>query len=218
MKNKIIVIILLFIQPCQADWLIFPPIRRINHKNKTFNDISSHCKNDFRDSDLTTVVHENCHSCSNYLLNQVGKYGKYNCFYVLNNIGYRVLNRKTLSMSNLANNIPQKYRGGIYNLYLIKSQRDYQDRPSYLLDEQTAYTAGTIYAINAGDTYRADDSGYRMLEMMVYCVYLKKLANQPDITEIVDFQIARCKRVYNRLPKKNQKVIENYKNLLEVIK
>jgi hypothetical protein len=216
MKFKAILILLSTVTICHADWLIFQPIRKYNNKNPIISDVASHTKDVYSDSDHATVSHETCHGINNDLRNRF--HGSYNCFYLMGNLGYRVKEVKTINLNDVAKAIPEKYRGGIYQLYLVSQQRWWKNEPSYLLDEQTAYTAGTGAALVEGNDFRADDSGFRMLEMMVYCNYLKKLANQKDISEVVDYQNKTCIRIYkNFLPKKNEKVIQNYKNLLEVM-
>lgn len=218
MINKLCFILLFISNICFSQSFDIKSQYKVNYKNPVLQDLYSYFKSDFSDNDKATVAHEVTHDANNQLSNKYGK-GNYYCYYLLNGVCYKLkkCHGKT-KLNDIAGLIPNKYRGGIYNLYLIQQQQYFADEPIYLFDEQIAYTHGTISAMAEGDDFRADDSGYRMIEMMIYCCYVNKTLKQSDIQKLTRFQISRVRFIYNRLPKKNPKVTENYNNLMEVLK
>lgn len=214
-----IILVLFFANIADAQWIKFSPIRASSNRNsKILEDLSSHTTRTYYDVDNTHAAHELLHFVNSEIRNKLFHQGyrKHNTIYVLNDVGFLV-KEPNFKLKDLAQNIPKRYRGQVYNLYLIKQQKDWNDQPSYMLDEHAAYTAGTMCAMEIKDFNRAQDSGFRMLETLIYCHFLKRMANQPDITKIVDWQTARCKRLYSEINITNHQMIHNYELLQEIL-
>lgn len=221
MIYKYILWIILFLPTiCQAQWIKFPSVK--NPGNTSCNileDLSSHAQENYYSDDTVNIAHEMCHFVNSDIRNKLFRQGyrKHNTFYVLNNVAYLIKEPNNLKLSDLAASIPKKYRGQVYHLYLIKQQQDWNNTPSYILDEHVAYTIGTMCGIEINDDFRTQDSGHRMIETLIYCHFLKDLANQPDITKFVDWQTKRIERLYKNINVTNPIMIKNY-NLLQEIK
>lgn len=211
-----ILIVFLICSTSHAQILHFKPLRKSNYKNPIVADAESHDPQPTKDNDLVTVTHECVHGASNVLRNKANA-SEYNAFYILDDLGYKVKEVKSFKLKDLANNIPQKHRKQIYKLYLVDSQQWWQDSPTYIVDEWNAYTCGTIAGIELKDDFRTQDSGFRMLEMAVYCQYLKRMANQDDITEFIDFLTERNLEVCKKIKMTNPKIIKNLETLKEVL-
>lgn len=214
------IIFLFYISICNAQWIKFASIKNPTNTNcDILEDLSSHSKENYYSNDTVNAAHELCHFVNSDIRNKLFRQGyrKHNTFYVLNNVAYLIKEPNNLKLSDIAKSIPTRYRGQVYNLYLIQQQRDWNDTPSYILDEHVAYTIGTMCGIEINDDFRTQDSGHRMIETLIYCHFLKRLANQPDINKIVDWQTQRIERLYKSINVTNPKMIQNY-NLLQEIK
>lgn len=219
MRYLFIFFLLCFTSTVHAQWIKCPPTRTPFNKNcRILEDLSGHVSQTYSDPDDAHVAHELCHFASSDIRNKLFNLGyrKHNTFYVLNNVAFLV-QEPNFKLQDLAKNIPVRYRGQVYNLYLVRQQRDWNDQPSYILDEHTAYTTGTMCAMEVNNMARAQDSGFRMLETLIYSIILKRMAHQKDIDTIVDWQTARCKRLYSEMTVTNPQLLQNYKLLQEIL-
>jgi hypothetical protein len=191
-------------------------LRPSKYQNALENDAYRHSVNPFTSGDSATITHECVHDVSSRLRKISGP--QYNCFYILDGFGYKVKEIKTFKLKDVAQKIPPEYRGDIYQLYLVSQQKYWNDEPSYILDEWNAYTCGTAAALRDKDNVRAQDSGFRMLEMAIYAQYLKDMAKQNDITFFVDFLTTRNFAICEKLEMTNAKMIKNYKILKTIVK
>jgi len=76
-----------------------------------------------------------------------------------------------MTMRSYANKIPEAIRGNIYEQYMVKQQRWWDDHPCYPWDEWTAYLNGSLTRLELGITTDSSEVQF-MLEMMVYSSYV----------------------------------------------
>lgn len=130
----------------------------------------------------STNVHETVHGINSYLRN---KHYKENCngFYAGNGYGIIVVNPK-LRLRQVQNYVPHSLRGYRYKLYFEKQLGDWDDTPTYHIDEWSAYIAGAESAVddaiqNIGIKEKSDSvSG--SLEFSIYCVALAMATKDLD--------------------------------------
>ena len=201
-----------------AEFVKIKPISPRGNQGKFLSDILSQSPNPglYSDPDLVTSAHENIHGINSRIRQLAGV--NTNGFYLLNGIGYIIKEPKNFTLTDVAKSIPPKYRGQIYNLYLIDAAIAWNNQPSYIFDEAVAYQGGTLVGIDLGLLERAEDSFFRALEMNIYAIYMTGLSKDQDIAKLARFLTERNIIIYNKLPKNNPKVKRNYQYLLEVMK
>ena len=172
----------------------YPPIRSVTNFDSVINDIESHlpANHPYWDRDPITFTHEGTHGINSQLRNLFGKPG----FYLLDNRAV-VLNREPLTTLTLVSRlVPVSLRGDVYNLYLIQSRRWWENQPSYLFDEWTAYTNGAEARRQLAIHERAETVRY-MLEFCVYstCVPWAAKSDDPQVRSFLMWQIERSLRI-----------------------
>lgn len=199
MMNKYLLIILLLFsfQSVNAQWIDFQPIANRQAKGKFLTDIYNHCTHPYNDSDLVTSAHESTHDVHSYLDNHNNGF---EVLYCCDNRAFKVTKIKDFKLSTLANKVPQKYRGGVYNLYLVSQRQYFEDAPTYVLDEGIAYQNGVIVGLEThAPGNRSSDSLDHALEMNIYSIFLAKMANHEDLYYFVTWQAKRNIELYNRV-------------------
>lgn len=186
MQQKIMVMLVLltiFLPSISyGKWIKIQPLRQAG--DTFLSDIVSQCPNPevYRDSDTVTTGHESVHGVNSRIRNMNPGY---NGYYFLNGDAYIVRTPKNVTLSSVAWNTPQEWRGKIYNLYLIQQQQYWNDSPLYVLDECTAYLAGACVGIEINNKHRTQESFDHALEMFGYARVAQKLAgNYPDSQEL----------------------------------
>jgi thiol-disulfide isomerase/thioredoxin len=177
-------------------WLSFAPIRDAGNLPPILADVESHLPagHTYDDPDRITTVHECTHGINSELRQ---KYGQ-PCFYMLDDGVARLTEPKT-TLSAVARNVPQSLRGEVYNLYLVNAQRDWNEQPSYVFDEWSAYTNGSRARNELGIKDRQETVRY----MMEFCIYATCVArcdngNDPNLKEFLKYQIERCVAIYDK--------------------
>lgn len=149
-----------------SGWVIYSPIRDIKDNNPVLQDIRNHLPSthQFASHDKVNYVHEGTHGINAQLRRKYHKPG----FYCLNNKAY-IFNRESPgTLNDVAVMIPQSLRGNAYHLYLISQQKDWNNQPSYLFDEFSAYINGSKSREKTDRT----DTIENMLQFIVYCYYV----------------------------------------------
>ncbi len=143
-----------------------------------FEDICAHTSNVFSSDDVVTRVHESIHQINSELRN------KHDCpaFYILQNKALLV-DEPACKLSDVAKEIPQNQRGPNYQLYLVQAQQYWQNQPTYVLDEWSAYRAGAICAKETG--VRVEDAQNHKNEFDKYAEALVRLA--PELKVFLDY-------------------------------
>lgn len=153
--------------------------KRIN-EDSVYADIINRSKNPVLNETRPTNGHETTHMLNSQIRNESGKG---NGFYVTQGRGFLVKEPK-MRKSAVAAFIPSSCRGYRYPTY-ITGQREWDDMPTYLIDEWSAYNNGADVAIddkNKGRKVENADEVSGCIEFSIYCVALCMAIekNDPD--------------------------------------
>jgi thiol-disulfide isomerase/thioredoxin len=138
------------------------------------------------------IDHEACHSFHATLRNQYGRPTVY-----LGGGLAAVVDEPAVRLSAVANAVPDRHRGPAYNLYLVQAQRWWDQQPTYILDEQAAYIAGTFWYRHRNDRKAESYSAARAKELSRYATVLLRLAralpgyDSRQLAAIVEYQWMR---------------------------
>ena len=180
---RIITIFLLLVvcQPAPAApvWTPWPPLRAAPGLGPVVSDIESHLPNGhpYREPDRIGWTHEGTHGINSRLRNQFSRPG----FYVLNNQAV-LLREPATTLAAVARVVPPSLRGEVYSLYLLQAQGDWNEQPSYIYDEWTAYTNGLEARYRLGITDRQETGRYAT-ECIVYAMCVPWTAQSRDQQE-----------------------------------
>ena len=117
---------------------------------------------------------------------------KHGCpaFYCLNNKAI-LIQEPTTTLSAVAEIVPPSLRGKVYDTYLIDAQHDWQDHPSYILDEFIAYTQGGLARKELGIQDRYEEVCFG-IEFIVYSVCVARASGSDDqLREFLRWNIER---------------------------
>ncbi len=171
------------------------PIRNVGNLNGIIADIESHLPvgHPYRDSDKITWVHEGTHGINSRLRNEFGRPG----FYVLNNKAVLLKGEPRTTLTRVARLVPVSLRGDVYYLYLVEQRRWWDNQPSYIFDEWTAYINGTYARHWLHIQSRTETVNY-MLEFVVYstCVPWSAKSDDPQLRNFIMWQIKRSMKLY----------------------
>lgn len=178
----------------------------------------------------TTNVHETVHGINNELRNYYKQNLKQNVnvFYAGGGKAILVHNPK-LTIRDIIPYIPAILKGYRYNLYFVKQLGDWNDVPTYHMDEWSAYIAGAECGVSdAGlrlNTERSDCvSG--ALEFSIYCTALalavknkdpEYWSNNEQFKNAIQYFLIKSERVFfegkDLFPSKEQdKLLEHLRN------
>lgn len=150
-----------------------------------------------------TWAHETSHGLASRLRMQQGG-RKCNVLYCLQGRA-AVIDEPRGTLSAVAKLVPRSLRGPSFKLYLVEQQRYWQNEPTYMLDEWTAYINGS----ECGSEVAEDGWHYELLQACNFCVYSLAMAQavstsdpQYDHTQLrafVRFNIGRTRAIWQRL-------------------
>jgi hypothetical protein len=132
----------------------------------------------------STNVHETVHGINNQLRNQYKIQLKKNIngFYAGHGRGIIIENPK-LTIRDIIPYIPNSVRGYRFNLYFVQQLGDWNDVPTYPIDEWTAYIAGAECAVDDirnGLEIPKSDYVSGSLEFSIYCTVLAMVVSKKD--------------------------------------
>lgn len=160
--------------------------RSVEPENLVYSEILSHSKSEpFGDEHgRSTNAHETVHGINNQLRNGYKSILKKNVngFYAGAGKGIIVENPK-LTIRDIIPNIPAILRGYRYNLYFVDQLGDWNDVPTYPIDEWSAYIAGAECAVddtNHGINIPKSDYVSGALEFSIYCTALALTVKEKD--------------------------------------
>lgn len=144
-----------------------------------YNDIMNHSKSaPFGDRHgRSTNAHETVHGINSYLRNKYSQELKKNIngFYAGNGYGI-LLDNPDLRLRQVAPYVPKSVRGYRYPLYFEKQLVDWDDTPTYHIDEWAAYIAGAECSVDDFNNKiiysEKSDSVSGSLEFSIYCTAL----------------------------------------------
>ena len=150
------------------------------------------------------AAHETTHGVNSRLRQMYS--GGVNCFFVGQGKAF-VCREPRVRLSDVLARVPAELRGNGCALYLQQQQRDWNDQPTYCLDEWTAYVNGAIVGFDIG---RPE---WMELERAIeFCGYATALlcaiedldpgyADKAALSEFVSWQICRVSVLCERAKK-----------------
>lgn len=181
----------------QPNFTHYAPIRQVSGLEHIVADIESHLPSNhpYRDNDKITWVHEGTHGINSQLR---GLYGK-PAFYVLRDRAIVLQKEPQTTLSEVARGIPISLRGDVYVLYLINSQRWWNNEPEYLFDEFVAYTNGSEARRQLAISERSESVRY-MLEFCVYSTSVQIHSRNKDEStrNFLKWNIERAMKIYKQ--------------------
>ncbi len=175
------------IDSASAEWIEVPPLRQVQttQLGNVLADIESRMPTGhvYRDQDMVTWAHETTHGI-NSRLRVAQKRPRVNVFYVTHGRAI-VLAEPRVKLAHVAAAVPPRLRGGVYQLYLQQSLRDWNDSPLYVLDEWMGYTNGTAALVDLRvlglwrGGARSDTTEY-MIEFAGYAAALLSVVERDD--------------------------------------
>lgn len=131
-----------------------------------------------------TNVHETVHGINSYIRNKFYK-EKMNGFYAGSGYGILVKNPK-LRLRQIKDYVPLSLRGYRFKLYFEQQLGDWDDTPTYHMDEWSAYISGAECAVDdaiKGIQFKEkSDSVSGALEFSIYCTALAMATKDLDKT------------------------------------
>lgn len=170
----------------------------------------------------STNVHETVHGINSYIRNQYYK-EKMNGFYA--GAGYGVLVKNpNLRLRQIRNYVPQSLKGYRFKLYFEQQLGDWDDTPTYHIDEWSAYIAGAESSV---DDARKDiklkeksDSVSGALEFSIYCTALAMATKdldkeywekEPQLKQVINYFLIKAEKIFfegqELFPSKTQELL-----------
>lgn len=132
----------------------------------------------YRDADRITWAHETTHGLNaNIRIANFTSGRRINTFYVLDGKAI-ILDEPDFRLTKVASTIPSSLRGDIFDTYMIKQAKTWDDCPLYTFDEWVAYQNGAACRNDLKIEDRAETVRY-MFEMAVYASYTLMLDDDP---------------------------------------
>lgn len=202
---KLVIIILLYNNVCNAEWITLTPIRNpIN--NSIIEDIESHTLPYYNilgkiviyrnPHDIVNSVHEQTHRINSDIRN---KYKVACGFYLFKNKGFIIKEHPKFTLERIANQVSLENRGIAFEQYLVKQRQYWNNDPLYILDECVAYLNGTYVGIETNNKHRAQDSFYRCLDLYYYgtiCADISKKCGYAHQNELEEFLGVLLNRIF----------------------
>lgn len=169
------------------DLIDLPVHKKVSITNASVYDtiLSYSIDNDFGDKHgRSTNVHETVHGINNKLRNKykINLRKNVNGFYAGNGKGI-ILENPNITIRDIIPYIPEVVRGYRYNLYFVKQLGDWNEVPTYPIDEWSCYIAGAETAvddINRGISIPKSDYVSGALEFSIYCSSLAMTVKEKD--------------------------------------
>jgi len=175
------------IEPIDLVLIDIPKYRDIKSDNIIYNQVLSYSKESpFGDPyGRSTNVHETVHGINNQLRNQykIELKKDINSFYIGEGKAI-IIDNPNITMRDIIPHIPLIARGYRYNLYFVKQLGNWNDVPTYPIDEWSAYIAGAECAVNDTTnsiTISKSDYVSGALEFSIYCTALSMAISKKDL-------------------------------------
>ena len=127
--------------------------------------------------DVDNWAHETTHGLNSQLRNKLNPRG--NSVFVPDRWACSADDPPGISLSDVAKAVPKTWRGMSYDLYMRKQTQWWDDTPTYVLDEWTAYANGLHASVETGKDAQAS-SVMQMTEFMGYAWALLTLEPNKD--------------------------------------
>lgn len=191
------------------EFVKIPKIRDINDKCTIFSDVLSHSpqKPWGNDGGRHINVHETAHGIHSDLRNEYEKLLKYrlNAFYSLNG-NVIILKESNITIRHVVKFVPLKLRSYRWNLYFVEKLPDWNDQPSYILDEWVAYILGSKCAVEDNNKNIAtikSDAVSGCLDFSIYAVAFAMAVkthdneywkNNPQFKEVIKYYLIQAEK------------------------
>jgi hypothetical protein len=156
-------------------------------------------------------VHETSHGITSDLRNfyQVILNKKVNAFYVLGSKAI-ILEESNIKMRSVTRYIPSVLRSYRYNLYFEKNIGDWDDMPSYIIDEWNSYILGSMSAVedyNNGILNERVDAVSGCLDFSIYATCFAMAVHDqdpeywstyPQFKHTIKFLLIRAEKTFNQ--------------------
>jgi hypothetical protein len=180
----------------------------------------------------STNVHETIHGINSYLRNKAVKETKnykLNGFYAGNGYGIIVEN-PNLRLRQVRDYVPNSVRGYRFKLYFEQQLGDWDDTPTYHMDEWAAYIGGAESAVDDYNNKIIDpeksDSVSGSLEFSIYCTVLAMAVKELDkkyweenlqFKYAINYYLIKAEKVFfegqDKFPSKKQDLLlQNLRN------
>ncbi len=146
----------------------------------------------YADDDKVSHVHEGTHGINSRIRRLHRRPG----FYLLNGKALLLDKEPEGTLAGVAKAVPPSVRGSVYNLYLVEMRGDWNEQPSFLMDELTCYTNGAIARKELGIKNRKETIQYAA-ELIVYtsCIAYASGDNDIQLKETLRYLIERANRL-----------------------
>jgi len=176
-------------------WTTYPPLKQVSNLAPVLADIESHLpyRHPYRNpGDKVNWVHEGSHGIASDLRIKYHEPG----FYELQDRAV-LMKEPSCSLREVARLVPKSLRGRGYSLYLVRAQSDWNQQPTYVFDEWTAFTNGTQSRNEYGMKDRTD-TVESMVEFIPYalCVLQASGNKDPQIRAFIKWEIERALKLY----------------------
>jgi hypothetical protein len=191
---------------------LYPVIQYRNiEENTIYGDVFNHSKQEpYTKSNRRINVHETSHGITSELRNHYERLWKQklNVFYVLDGKCI-ILNESNITMSHVIEYIPPILRSYRYNLYFIEQTKNWNDMPSYIIDEWNSYILGSKCAVqdfNNGLITENVDAVSGCLDFSIYAICFAMAVkdhdkeyweNYGEFKESVKFLLIQAEKTFN---------------------
>lgn len=190
---------------------LFVPKKNASLSDETvYDDVMSRQSRPFGDrAGRSTNVHETVHGIHSDLRNQYQKNTKKKCnvFYCLKGRAVLVEN-PNITISTIKKYIPASLQSYRYKLYFTEQLRDWDDVPTYVMDEWVAYISGGECAVEdhrSGLNKEDSDAVSGCLDFSIYTVAFAMAVktedpeywhSHPEFMEFIKFNMERAERAF----------------------
>lgn len=186
-----------------------PKYREIKDECSVYKDVLEHSsQKPFGDESGRNInVHETAHGIHSDVRNQYEKQFKtsLNAFYCLDG-NIILLKEPNITIRHIKKYVPQKLQSYRWELYFVQQLKDWDDKPTYILEEWVAYILGSKCAVEDHqkniNTHRSDAiSG--CLDFSIYAVALAMAVkehdseywkNYPDFKEMIRYNLIQAEK------------------------
>lgn len=179
-RSCVFIFLLLVCGACVAQEQEAPILQNRSQAKDLYAEILNRTDRVISGHDRGTNAHENVHMINSYYSNKVR--GKQRAFYITGEGKVFYANRPNLLKRAVAPFIPASVRGNRYKLY-IEGMREWDDTPTYIMDEWVAYIGGAMVAVEDHYNGTNKDNSDRVcgpLEFSVYSVALCMAIQEKD--------------------------------------
>jgi hypothetical protein len=183
--------------PPAPAWTPWPPLRDASALEPVVRDIESHLPagHPYRSTDRISWVHEGTHGINGLLRNAYQR----PAFYVLGDRAVLLPREPATTLATVAALVPPSLRGEVYSRALLQMEGDWNETPSFVFDDWTAYTNGLEARYRLGIKDR-EETGRFALEFVVYamCVPWASQSRDPQTKAFLQWQTERTLDLYRK--------------------